>query len=132
MADHMGQQLGNYRLVQLLGQGGFADVYLGKHVYLETQAAIKVLQTQLSREDIEQFRIEARTLARLEHSHIVSVLDFGVEGNTPFLAMSYAPNGTLRQRHPKGTRLPLSIVVSYARQVASALQYAHDSEAYPP
>src|SRR5438309_7257222 len=108
MVDRVGQQLGNYRLVRLLGQGGFADVYLGEHVYLETQAAIKVLHTQLAREDIEQFRIEARTIARLEHPYIVRVLDFGVEGSTPFLVMSYAPNGTLRQRHPKGTRLPLT------------------------
>jgi serine/threonine protein kinase len=89
MVDRVGQQLGNYRLVRLLGQGGFADVYLGKHVYLETQAAIKVLQTQLAREDMEQFRLEARTIARLEHPHIVRVLDFGVEERTPFLVMSY-------------------------------------------
>ena len=89
MVDRVGQQLGNYRLVRLLGQGGFADVYLGKHVYLETQAAIKVLQTRLAREDMEQFRLEARTIARLEHSHIVRVLDFGVEERTPFLVMSY-------------------------------------------
>jgi serine/threonine protein kinase len=80
MVDRVGQQLGNYRLVRLLGQGGFAEVYLGEHIYLDTQAAIKVLQTQLAREDIEQFRLEARTIARLEHPHIVRVLDFGVEG----------------------------------------------------
>ena len=41
-----GQQLGNYRLIHLLGQGGFADVYLGEHIYLDTPAAIKVLHTQ--------------------------------------------------------------------------------------
>ena len=44
MLDRVGQQLGNYRLLRLLGQGGFADVYLGEHMYLRTQAAIKVLQ----------------------------------------------------------------------------------------
>lgn len=126
MVNRVGQQLGNYRLVRLLGQGGFAEVYLGEHVYLETQAAIKVLQTQLAREDMEQFRLEARTIARLEHPHIVRVLDFGLEGSTPFLVMSYAPNGTLRTRHPKGTRVPLSTVVSYVKQIAPALQYAHE------
>jgi eukaryotic-like serine/threonine-protein kinase len=85
-----------------------------------------VLQTQLAREDMEQFRLEARTIARLEHPHIVRVLDFGVEERTPFLVMSYAPNGTLRTRHPKGTRVPLSTVVSYVQQIAPALQYAHE------
>ncbi len=48
MADRVGQQLGNYRLVSLLGQGGFAKVYLGEHVFLKTKAAIKVLHTQLA------------------------------------------------------------------------------------
>jgi eukaryotic-like serine/threonine-protein kinase len=128
MADRVGQQLGNYRLVRLLGHGGFAEVYLGQHVYLETQAAIKVLQTQLAHGDIEQFRIEAKRVAHLEHPRIVRVLDFGVEGTTPFLAMSYAPNGTLRQRHPPGTRLLLPLVVAYVKQVADALQYAHQQK----
>src|SRR6266478_990287 len=96
MADRVGQQLGNYRLVRLLGQGGFADVYLGEHIHLETQAAIKVLHTQLAGDEIEQFRLEAKRVAHLEHPHIVRVLEFGVEGTTPFLVMSYAPGGTLR------------------------------------
>ncbi len=52
MADRVGQQLGNYRLTRLIGQGGFGEVYLGEHVYLRTQAAIKVLQVRLAREDI--------------------------------------------------------------------------------
>ena len=128
MADRVGQQLGNYRLVQLLGQGGFAEVYLGVHIHLGTQAAIKVLYTLLARDDIEQFRTEARTIARLVHPHIVRVLDFGVEGTTPFLVMDYAPNGTLRQRHPKKVPLPLTTVVSHVKQVADALQYAHNEK----
>src|SRR5437899_1453672 len=64
-------------------------------------------------------------MARLAHPHIVRVLDFGVEDSIPFLVMEYAPNGTLRQRHPKGSRVPLDIVVSYVKQVAEALQYIH-------
>lgn len=126
MADRVGQQLGNYRLVRLLGRGGFAEVYLGEHIYLKSQAAIKVLHTQLANEDMETFLSEARTLAILVHPHIVRVLDFGLEGNTPFIVMDYAPNGTLRQRYPKGTQLPLPIIVDYVKQVADALQYAHN------
>jgi serine/threonine protein kinase len=128
MADHLGQQLGNYRLLQLLGVGGFAEVYLGEHVYLNTQAAIKVLRTQLAKDDLEGFLSEARTIAHLEHPHIIRVLEFGVEGNIPFLVMSYAPNGSLRQCHPKGSRLHLTSVVEYVEQVADALQYAHNEK----
>src|SRR5579863_6996864 len=102
MADRVGQQLGNYRLTKLLGQGGFADVYLGDHIHLDTQTAIKVLHTQLTEEDVDKFRLEARTLARLVHPQIIRLLDFGIEQAIPFLVMDYAPNGSLRQRYPKG------------------------------
>jgi len=128
VADRVGQRLGNYRLVRLLGQGGFAEVYLGEHIHLDTPAAIKVLHTQLDSEDVEQFHIEARTVARLIHPHIVRVLDYGVTETTPFLVMDYAPHSTLRKRHPKGTPLPLSTVASYVTQLADALQYAHEQK----
>ena len=128
MADRTGQQLGNYRLLHLLGRGGFADVYLGEHVHLNTLAAIKVLDTHLSSEDLEQFRNEARTIARLEHPNIVRVLDFGVVDTVPYLVMSYAPGGSLRQHHLPGTRLPLATVIVYVTQVASALDYAHEQK----
>src|SRR2546421_11357808 len=113
MANRVGQQLGNYQLIRLLGEGGFAEVYLAEHIHLGTQAAIKVLHTQLTSDDGDKFRIEARTIARLIHPHIVRVLEFGIEGKTPYLVMDYAPNGTLRQRHPKGVALPLPTIVSY-------------------
>jgi serine/threonine protein kinase len=127
MADLVGQQLGNYRIVRLLGKGGFAEVYLGRHVLLETQAAIKVLHTKLTNDELEGFLTEARILRRLEHPLIVRVLDFAVEDGSPFLVMEYAPNGTLRQRHPQSAPIPLDTIVSYVKQVASALQYAHDA-----
>ena len=126
MTDRTGQSLGHYTLIRMLGRGGFADVYLGEHIYLKTQAAIKVLHAQISQDSMEQFLAEARTIARLMHPHIVRVHDFGVDNATPFLVMEYAPNGTLRQRHPRGTVLPLALVVPYSRQIAGALQYAHD------
>ncbi len=128
MAEHVGQQLGNYRLIQLLGRGNFSEVYLGMHMHLNTQAAIKVLHGQLANHDRASFLTEARTIAHLRHPHIVQVLDFGVEDTTPYLVMDYAPGGNLRQRYPKGTQLPLDIVITYLRQVAEALQYAHQEK----
>ncbi|HXX79540.1 MAG TPA: protein kinase, partial [Ktedonobacteraceae bacterium] len=110
--DRIGQLLGNYRLVRVLGQGGFSDVYLGEQVHLNTFAAIKILRTQLAQDNVENFRMEARTLAHLNHPNIVQVLDFGVADLMPYLIMHYAPNGTLRQRHPRGIPVPVNVVVS--------------------
>ena len=137
---YIDQRLGNYRIKSLLGRGGFADVYLGEHVFLKTNAAVKVLHTRLTSGDLAKFLTEARTIASLSHPHIIRVLDFGLEGNEPdmdqssfdmegsipFLIMDYAPGGTLRGRYPKGTRVPLSEIIHYVKQVAEALQYAHD------
>jgi len=128
MADRLGQRFGNFRLFQLLGQGGFAEVYLGKHVVLDTLAAIKVYRTQLAEQDIQRFRLEARIISHLVHPHILRVLEFGVEENAPYLIMNYAPGGSLRQRHPKGSRIPLATVVSYVNQISSALQFAHEQK----
>jgi serine/threonine protein kinase len=126
--QYLGRQFGNYRLVKLLGEGGFAEVYLGEQVYLDTQVAVKVLTAQLTSDEIERFHAEAQTSMKLHHPHIVQTLDFGMENGLPFLVMRYASNGSLRQRHPEGTRIPLSTVVSYVRQIAAALQYIHDQK----
>ncbi len=127
MGDLVGQQLGNYRLRRLLGQGSFADVYLGEHIHLGTQAAIKVLQVRLVENNVQNFLNEARTIAHLVHPYIIRVLDFGVHNSIPFLVMDYAPKGTFRQRFLQlGKPLPPAPLVSYMRQTAAALQYAHD------
>src|SRR5579884_2360525 len=126
MLKLVGEQLGNYRLVKLIGQGGFAHVYLGVHIHLCTQAAIKVLQMRLVEREMEQFRLEACFIANLVHPHIVRVLDFGVEKGIPFLVMDYAFNGSVRQRYPRGIPLPGTTIVAYVKQVAEALQYAHE------
>ena len=107
MGNRLGQQLGNYRLVSLLGQGGYAEVYLGQHVRFKQQAAIKVLHAHLSEQEAEHFQQEAETIAQLSHPSIVRVLDFDVQEGVPFLVIDYAPNGSLRQRYPKGSLVPL-------------------------
>ncbi len=126
MPDHVGQQFGTYKLLRLLGQGGFAEVYLGEHIYLNTQAAIKIMHTHLGTNDLQSFLSEARIIANLKHPHIVPVLEFDVRNEQPFLVMGYAPNGTLRQRYPAGTRLDNATLLSAVKPIAAALQYAHE------
>ncbi len=120
------QQLGKYRLTGFLGKGSYAEVYLGEHVYLKTPAALKVMLDPMTDQQMNALLIEAQLVARLEHPGIVRVLDFGIEADLPFLVLQYAPQGTLRDRHPRGTLLAPSTVSSYLKQAAAALQAAHD------
>jgi hypothetical protein len=127
--ERIGQQFGNYRAVQLLGKGGFARVYLGKHLYIEKHlTAIKVLRPELSNKYKADFLKEAEHSLGLRHPHIVRFVDFGIHEDTPFLIMEYLANGTMRTRHPKGTRVPIETVVSYVEQIANALQYIHEQK----
>jgi serine/threonine protein kinase len=115
--------------MRLLGQGGFAEVYLGQHVHLSSQrAALKILLTLLDGQDTQAFVREAETIAALVHPHIVRVLDFDIQERCPFLVMDYAPHGSLRQRHARGEQVPLPIVVSYVQQIAQGLAYAHEKK----
>src|SRR5690349_2003016 len=129
MIDLTGQQFGNYRLVRRLGYGGFASVYFGQHVQIASlQMAIKILYLV----DVakQQFQHEAEITAALRHMNIVRLFDFGIQQvspflvETPFLVMDYAPNGSLRTRHPKGALVPLDTVVQYIKEITPALQYA--------
>jgi serine/threonine protein kinase len=130
MTDFIGKQIGNYRITERLGWGKFGDVYLGKHIHLDYKAAIKVLCARLSKnEDIESFRKEAQTIATLQHPNIVGILEFGFnEERMPYIVMKYASKGSLRKNHPEGIPLELSLIVSYVKQIADALQYAHGRE----
>lgn len=128
MADRSGQHYGNYRLLHAIGSGGFATVYVGEHIHLGTHAAIKILRTTVLEDEREAFRAEARTIAHLVHPHIVRVLDFGLEHTTAFLVMDYAPHGSLRERFPPGTPVPLAQILPYVQHVADALQYAHQHQ----
>src|SRR5215472_13903428 len=120
--------LGEYRLIRKLGGGGFGTVHLAEHIHNHSQAAIKILQVPLAKsEDFREFLNETRTMIRLRHPHITPLLDVGLSGDDlPFLVMEYASQGTVQDRHPRGSQLPLPIVVKYVEQIASALQYAHD------
>ncbi len=132
--------LGNYRLIRLLGQGGFASIYLGEHRYLKRLAAIKVLRTSLVDQEKEHFLREAQFLAKLSHPRIVRVLEFAIATkhtpllertiieNIPFLVMDYVAGGNLRTMHPAGTCLSLNTVAIYIKQIAEVLQYAHNQQ----
>lgn len=128
MADYIGQTFGNYRLLRVLGKGSFADVYLGKHMYLKTEAAIKVLYGRLDAETVEAFLREAHILHSIEHPHIMRVYDASILDGVPYLVMDYAPGGTMRERHPRGVPVPLPTILAYVKQIATALDHAHENK----
>jgi WD40 repeat protein len=121
-------QYGQYRLIQHIGSGSIANVYLAEHSADGTRAAVKVLQADLSDEEADAFLEQARRLAGLQHPRIVRVLAYGFAGTIPYLVMDYAPRGSLRQQYPRGSRLPLSTVVTYVQQIADALHYVHERQ----
>lgn len=124
MSDRTGEQFGLYRLVRFIEAGGFGEVYEGTHPR-RGQVALKLLKMRLDEQGLRYFLSDVRAVL-LRHPQIIEIVDFGVESQTPYLAMPYLSNGSVRARHPRGARLPLPTVVNYVQQIASALQYAHD------
>ena len=125
MTDFVGH-LFKYRLIHKLGVGGLAQVYLGENIIVPQMIqAIKVL-SHLSTEGTAAFKQEARTLSRLQHPHIIKILDYGTSSQgIPYLVMPYRSNGNVRQEYPAGLVLSLETVIDVIKQLADALTYAH-------
>jgi len=136
MPSRTGQQFGEYELITLLGAGGFAEVYLGKNVHLpRQQVAIKVLKKEQLVTRVLQFQNEASIILSFNHPNIIHFLSYAIYSNPsitntlyPYIVMEYAPQGSLRQNHPRNVPLSLAQIASYTVQIASALQYAHDQQ----
>jgi len=123
-----GPRLSNYKIVRLLGYGGDAYVYLAEHIHSHKRVAIKTPRLKDSLAAQDKLWREARILTGLKHSHIVTVHEFGVDYGTPFLAMGYAPYGTVRQYHALQKPLQIPTILCYLKQVAKALQSIHNDE----
>ncbi|NDJ60414.1 MAG: protein kinase [Chloroflexi bacterium] len=122
----IGRQLGKYQITNLIGQGGMATVYRGYQLEVERYVAIKVLPPHPGQSDsfAERFQQEARTVARLQHPHIVPLYDYGDEDGILYLVMAYIEGGSLNDRIQQGP-LPHDDINAMLRQVADALDYAH-------
>ncbi len=128
MANLVGQYFGNQRVVRLLGRTTFTEVYLTEGSLPYNQRVLKVLRVELSETEQEYFILASRAITGLVHPHIIRVTEIGIvqqENRFPFLFMEYAPKGTLYQRHPIGSQLPLTTVLPYVRHIAEALHFAH-------
>jgi serine/threonine protein kinase len=126
-ADEYPLPAGRYRVVRLLGEGGFGRVYLAQDDTLGRAVALKVPHRRLvtNAEDVAAYLQEARTVAGLDHPHIVPVYDVGVTPDCPcFIVSKYIEGSTLTQRI-RGDRLSYFEAAEVAATVAEALHYAH-------
>src|SRR5579863_7004982 len=136
-----GQQLGRYRLQQLLGTGGMGEVYLATDTLINRQVAIKVIRSEVSaypdpgvaQESARLFQREMKAIAMLDHPHIMPLFDYGeatVNGaNLAYLVMPYRQEGSLAtwlKQRPTRELLSPQDVAKFVSQAADALQHAHD------
>jgi serine/threonine protein kinase len=119
-------RLNNYQILRLLGCGGEAHVYLAEHIQSHARVAIKIPRAKVSRKAQDKLLHEARILTSLKHPHIVTAHESGVDNGTPFLAMGYAPYGTVSQYHTLQKPLQIPTILCYLKQVAKALQSIHN------
>ena len=127
MASLIGQKLGQYEVIELLGQGGMATVYKAHQPSIDRYVAIKVLppHAALDEQFIERFQLEARTIGGLQHPHILPLYDYGTQDDILYLVMAYVDGGSLEDLVEEGTSLQVSRIEKLLREIASALDYAH-------
>ena len=117
-----------YRVERELGRGGMAVVYLARDLKHDRDVALKVLRPELSASlGRDRFAREIQLTARLQHSHILAVFDSGESAGQLWYTMPYVEGETLRARLTREGCLPVDTAIQLAREVASALAYAHDA-----
>jgi tRNA A-37 threonylcarbamoyl transferase component Bud32/tetratricopeptide (TPR) repeat protein len=126
MSFNIGENVGPYRIIEQLGQGGMATVYKAYHAALDRYVALKVLHPAFHQDQTftARFQREARVVARLEHPNIVPIYDYSEHEMRPYLVMKYIEGDTLKARFSAG---PLSSaeIEKVVSSVGSALAYAH-------
>ena len=127
MALTQGTRVGPYTIVSPLGAGGMGEVYRARDSRLDRDVAVKVLRADVAgdRERLARFDREARLLAGLNHPNIANVIGLEGDTDTPALVMELVDGPTLAQRIDAGP-LPLDEALDIARQIAEALEAAHD------
>src|SRR5216683_1320259 len=140
--SHQGLQVGRYRLLRIIGSGGMGEVYLAADTQIDRRVAIKLfkaedtspLSSDLSRRAVRLFRREMKTIAMLDHPHILPLFDYGEENVNglllTYMVMPFRKDGSLAAwlRRRSSKLLPLNDIEHFLFQAADALQYAHDHQ----
>ncbi len=123
----VGQGLGHYQILSLLGEGGMGVVYKARDTRLDRTVAIKALPAELVADPERKLRFvrEAKAASALNHPNIITIHDILCEGNADFIVMEYLAGQTLGQLMSRRKKLPLNKTLNYAIQLAEALVAAH-------
>ncbi len=125
-SEWIGRELNGYTIVELIGSGSMADVFLARQPSMNRWVAVKVLSGALINDSqfVARFRQESQIVAALEHPHILPVIDYGEAEGTPYMVMRYVSGGTLQDLLQKGP-LPPKDVLRYLTEIGQGLDYAH-------
>lgn len=129
--DEMAQAIatsitGRYRIERKLGAGGMAEVYLARDLRHDRDVAIKVMRRELGQTlGAQRFLREIRLLARLQHPHILGLVDSGEADGVVYYVMPYLAEGSLRDRLSRERELPIADALQILSEVAGALEHAH-------
>ncbi len=121
----MDVKIPGYQILQRLGRGGSADVYLAIQSCLKREVALKILRhIGDNAEARSRFQHEGESIANLAHHHIVTIYDMGIKNDTYYIAMEYLSDGTLKERI-QNQAYPLAQKINIITQISAALDYAH-------
>lgn len=121
---------GRYKILEMIGGGGMANVYLAHDIILDRHVAVKVLRPEFSNDDefIKRFRREAHSTTSLNHPNIVSIYDVGEENDIYFIVMEYVEGKTLKQYIQQNKVILIEEVIDIMKQLTSAIEHAHQNQ----
>lgn len=121
--------IGKYKILERLGSGGFAQVYLCEHNLMRRRVAVKVLPVAKTKGSsaLERFYLEARALVKLDHPNIVHIYDSDQDGDLHFLVLEYVDGASLQEIVQKTGPMSVLRACHYIAQAANALQHAHEN-----
>ncbi|PLS16633.1 serine/threonine protein kinase [Bacillus sp. M6-12] len=118
---------GRYKIIDMVGGGGMANVYLAQDMILEREVALKILRMDFSNDEefIKRFNREAQSATSLAHPNIVSIYDVGEEKDIYYIVMEYVKGLTLKQYIQKAYPIPMEKAIDIMKQITAAISHAH-------
>ena len=128
MEDLAGKIIGDYSVLRCLGKGGMGQVYLAEQISLKRKVALKILRSDLAANttSLSRFKAEAEAVARATHANIVQIYAIGEERGLHYMALEFVEGKNLREYLEKKGPPEALVALTIIRQVAAALQRAHE------